>query len=43
MCNGNTRLRAWQTTGNFWAEDPGCYLTDVEIGLTHEQTLEIPA
>lgn len=34
ICNGNTRVRAWQTTGDFWAEDPGCYLTDEEIGLT---------
>ncbi len=33
LCNGNTRVRAWQTTGDFWAEDPGCYLTDEEIGL----------
>ena len=31
ICNGNTRVRAAQTTGNFWAEDPGCYLTDTEI------------
>ncbi|HEY8036544.1 MAG TPA: heme d1 biosynthesis radical SAM protein NirJ [Methylobacter sp.] len=31
ICNGNTRVRAAQTTGNNWAEDPGCYLTDVEI------------
>ncbi|HEY8159368.1 MAG TPA: heme d1 biosynthesis radical SAM protein NirJ [Methylobacter sp.] len=31
ICNGNTRVRAQQTTGNFWAEDPGCYLTDAEI------------
>jgi hypothetical protein len=22
-----------QTTGDPWAEDPACYLTDVEIGL----------
>lgn len=43
MCNGNTRVRAWQTTGNFWAEDPGCYLTDAEIGLTHAQTMELTA
>jgi heme d1 biosynthesis radical SAM protein NirJ len=35
ICNGNTRVRAHQTTGNPWAEDPGCYLTDEEIGL-HE-------
>ncbi|MFZ2406010.1 MAG: heme d1 biosynthesis radical SAM protein NirJ [Methylobacter sp.] len=31
ICNGNTRVRAAQTTGNFWAEDPGCYLTNTEI------------
>jgi radical SAM protein with 4Fe4S-binding SPASM domain len=33
ICNGNTRVRAWQTTDNFWAEDPACYLTDEEIGI----------
>ena len=33
ICNGNTRVRAWQTTDNFWAEDPACYLTDKEIGI----------
>ncbi|HYG85461.1 MAG TPA: heme d1 biosynthesis radical SAM protein NirJ [Azospirillum sp.] len=32
ICNGNTRVRAFQTTGDPWAEDPGCYLTDEEIG-----------
>jgi heme d1 biosynthesis radical SAM protein NirJ len=31
ICNGNTRVRAAQITGNIWAEDPGCYLTDCEI------------
>jgi len=31
ICNGNTRVRAAQMTGNYWAEDPGCYLTDWEI------------
>jgi len=31
ICNGNTRVRAAQTTSNYWAEDPGCYLTDLEI------------
>ncbi len=31
ICNGNTRVRASQTTGNVWAEDPGCYLKDCEI------------
>ena len=32
ICNGNTRTRAFQVTGDPWAEDPGCYLTDAEIG-----------
>lgn len=33
ICNGNARVRAWQVTGDPWAEDPGCFLTDGEIGL----------
>lgn len=33
ICGGNTRVRAQQTTGDPWAEDPGCYLADEEIGL----------
>ena len=33
VCNGNTRVRAHQLTGDPWAEDPGCYLTDKEIGV----------
>jgi heme d1 biosynthesis radical SAM protein NirJ len=33
VCNGNTRVRAWQLTGDPWAEDPACYLTDEEIGI----------
>lgn len=33
ICNGNTRTRAW-AAGDLWAEDPGCYLTDEEIGVT---------
>ncbi len=33
ICGGNTRVRAQQVTGNAWAEDPGCYLDDDEIGL----------
>ena len=32
ICNGNTRVRAQQLTGNPWFEDPGCYLTDAEVG-----------
>jgi radical SAM protein with 4Fe4S-binding SPASM domain len=33
ICGGNTRVRAFQLTGDPWAEDPACYLTDEEIGL----------
>jgi heme d1 biosynthesis radical SAM protein NirJ len=33
ICGGNTRIRAFQVTGDPWAEDPGCYLSDEEIGL----------
>ena len=35
VCGGNTRVRAFQTAGDLWAEDPGCYLDDAEIGLAH--------
>jgi heme d1 biosynthesis radical SAM protein NirJ len=31
VCGGNSRTRAWRLSGNPWAEDPGCYLTDEEI------------
>ena len=31
ICNGNTRARAYAATGNFWAADPGCYLSDEEL------------
>ncbi|PXW93391.1 heme d1 biosynthesis radical SAM protein NirJ [Sphaerotilus hippei] len=34
LCGGNTRVRAQQTSGDPWAEDPGCYLRDDEIGAT---------
>ena len=33
MCGGNTRVRAHQTSGDFWAEDPGCYLHHEESGV----------
>jgi len=33
ICGGNTRVRALRLTGNPWAEDPACYLTDAEIGV----------
>ena len=31
ICGGNTRVRAMQLSGDPWAEDPACYLTDAEI------------
>ncbi|MBV2235275.1 MAG: heme d1 biosynthesis radical SAM protein NirJ [Sterolibacterium sp.] len=34
ICGGNTRVRAQQVSGDPWQEDPGCYLTDAEIGVT---------
>jgi heme d1 biosynthesis radical SAM protein NirJ len=38
ICNGNTRTRAW-AEGNLWGEDPGCYLSDQEIGLPQPQRI----
>lgn len=34
VCNGNLRTRAEAATGDWLAEDPACYLTDAEIGVT---------
>jgi len=34
LCNGNLRLRAEAVFGDVWAEDPACYLTNEEIGLS---------
>ncbi len=34
ICNGNLRVRAEVVFGDVWAEDPACYLTDEEIGLS---------
>lgn len=34
ICGGNTRVRAWQLTGDPWQEDPACYLTNDEIGVS---------
>jgi len=38
ICGGNTRTRAFAQTGDAWAEDPGCYLDDAEIGLAVDIT-----
>ncbi|MFQ5874366.1 MAG: heme d1 biosynthesis radical SAM protein NirJ, partial [Dehalococcoidia bacterium] len=31
LCNGNLRVRAETATGDMWAPDPACYLTDAEL------------
>ncbi|MFA6471350.1 MAG: radical SAM protein [Candidatus Latescibacterota bacterium] len=33
ICGGNLRARAEAATGDNWASDPACYLTDQEIGI----------
>jgi radical SAM protein with 4Fe4S-binding SPASM domain len=33
LCAGNFRVRAEAATGDLWAPDPACYLTDEEIGV----------
>ena len=44
ICGGNTRVRAWQLTGNPWSEDPACYLSDDEIGVDgNRERLQITA
>ncbi len=34
VCGGNTRVRAFQLTGDPWWEDPACYMTDDELGIS---------
>lgn len=34
VCGGNFRVRAEAVTGDLWAPDPACYLTDEEISQT---------
>ncbi|MBK9038613.1 MAG: SPASM domain-containing protein [Bdellovibrionales bacterium] len=36
VCNGNTKVRAYQVHKDAWAEDPGCYLDDSELSLIEE-------
>jgi 12,18-didecarboxysiroheme deacetylase len=33
VCAGNFRVRAEALSGDLWAPDPACYLTDEEIGM----------
>ncbi|AZP11646.1 heme d1 biosynthesis radical SAM protein NirJ [Undibacterium parvum] len=37
VCGGNTRVRALQLTDDPWQEDPACYLSDEEIGVSGER------
>lgn len=39
ICGGNTRVRALQLSGDAFAEDPACYLTDEEIGAPEAERL----
>jgi radical SAM protein with 4Fe4S-binding SPASM domain len=34
ICNGNLRVRAESYYGDLWAEDPSCYLSDEELGIS---------
>ncbi len=36
VCGGNFRVRAEAVSGDVWAPDSACYLTDAEIGLENE-------
>jgi heme d1 biosynthesis radical SAM protein NirJ len=41
VCGGNTRVRAMQLSGDPFAEDPACYLTDDEIGVAPSPRIEL--
>lgn len=41
VCGGNTRIRALQLTGDPWAEDPACYLSNAEIGIAEADRLTV--
>lgn len=41
ICGGNTRIRALQVTGDPWAEDPACYLSNAEIGIDDADRLTV--
>ncbi|THF65593.1 heme d1 biosynthesis radical SAM protein NirJ [Pseudothauera nasutitermitis] len=40
VCNGSSRVRAGQITGDVWAEDPACYLSNDEIGVADDDAGE---
>jgi 12,18-didecarboxysiroheme deacetylase len=37
VCGGNFRVRAEAATGDLWAPDPACYLTDEEIAIAGDK------
>jgi heme d1 biosynthesis radical SAM protein NirJ len=41
ICGGNSRTRSHQITGDPWGEDPGCYLTNEEIGIEDDARVEV--
>ena len=41
ICGGNTRIRALQVSGDPWAEDPACYMTNTEIGVDEAARLVV--
>lgn len=41
VCGGNFRVRAEAATGDLWASDPACYLTDEEIARTVDEPAPI--
>ena len=43
ICGGNTRVRAYEQTGDPWEEDPACYLTNEQIGVKgHQDRVLLP-
>lgn len=48
VCGGGFRVRALQSNGDPWSDDPGCYLSDEEIGrvpaaVSGKEFLQTPA
>jgi radical SAM protein with 4Fe4S-binding SPASM domain len=41
ICGGNTRIRALQLTGDPWAEDPACYLSNAVIGVDEARLVSL--
>lgn len=37
VCGGGSRVRAEALSGDLWASDPACYLSDEELGLPREE------